>query len=335
MAKTTGGTEPRKFSRLEDLLAAKDIDGLLVTTPDHHHSRHLVACLAARKHVYLEKPFANRLDEAILAIDAARASDCVVTIGTQRRSDPRYTVAAELMAKAPIGDIVGVEVVQNAHSPFRWRNATYVKAIQEKDTDWKAWLGGRPARPFDAHRYAEFRLYRDYSTGIIDQWMTHLVDTVHLLAGGSLPKSVVAHGGTYAWKDGRENGDTVNVALDYPEGFLVTYSSNLANASGSGCRILGRTGTLDYETKWRLSGDGVPGSKVEAVEIKPKEGTKGDMDSIHVANWIECATKGDKKTNCTPEHGYQHAVACIMADQALHAGRRVVYDAKARTIREG
>ena len=74
---------------------------------------------------------------------------------------------------------------------------------------------------------------------------------------------------------------------------------------------------------------------MEAVEIKPKEGTKGDMDTIHMANWIECAMKGDKKTNCTAEHGYQHAIACIMADTSLHAGRRVVYDARARTIVAG
>jgi predicted dehydrogenase len=194
---------------------------------------------------------------------------------------------------------------------------------------------GRPMRKFDPHQYVEFRLYRDFSTGIIDQWMTHLIDTVHLLTGATHPRSVVAHGGCYAWKDGRENGDSVHVLLDYPEGFLATYSCNLANATGKACRILGRQGVLEYETSWRVSGDGVPKSKVATKTIEPKEGVKGDMDSIHMSNFLACAHKGERKTNCTAEHGYQHAVACILSDRALHSGKRMMFDEKTRTIREG
>jgi predicted dehydrogenase len=333
--KKASGREPRKFATLDDLLAAKDIDAVLVATPDHQHARQLVALLDGKKHVYLEKPFANRLDEANAAIDAARKSDRVVTVGTQRRSDPRYMAAAELMKAGAVGDVVQVDMIQNAYSPYRWRNAALVKAVAEKDTDWKAFLMGRPARKFDPHRYVEFRLYRDFSTGIIDQWMTHMIDTVHLLTGGTYPRSVVAHGGCYAWKDGRENGDCVHVLLDYPQGFLATYQCNLANGAGSACRVMGRQGTLEFEDKWRVSGDGVKGSKVEAKAVAPKEGVKGDMDSIHMNDWLACARKGDRKTHCTAEHGYQHAVACIMADQALHSGKRVRFDEKTREIREG
>ncbi len=333
--KKATGKAPRTFNRLEDMLAARDLDAIIIATPDHQHARQLIACLEAKKHVYCEKPFANRLDDANAAIDAARKSDRVVTIGTQRRSDPRYLAAAELMKSKPIGPIVAVEINQNAYSPYRWRNKALVSAVKEKDTDWKAFLMGRPMRKFDPHQYGEFRLYRDFSTGIIDQWMTHLIDTVHLLAGGSFPRSVTAHGGCYAWKDGRENGDTVHVALDYPEGFLATYSCTLANGTGGGCRVLGRQGTLEYEKTWRLSGEGIRGSKVEARTIGPKEGLKGDMNSIHIVNWLDGIRKGDRNTHCTAEHGYQHAIACIMADQALHAGRRMQYDAKSRKIVAG
>jgi predicted dehydrogenase len=165
--------------------------------------------------------------------------------------------------------------------------------------------------------------------------MTHLVDTIHLLTGAGCPRSAVAHGGCYAWKDGRENGDTVHVLLDYPEGFLASYACTLANASGAGCRVLGRQGTLEYEDAWRVSGDGVKGSKVAARKIEPKEGLMGNMDQIHMGDWLSCVRKGEKKTRCTAEHGYQHAVACIMADRALHAGRRVLFEEKTRAIREG
>src|SRR5262249_46521698 len=150
-----------------------------------------------------------------------------------------------------LGQVVGVDVVQNAYSPYRWRRDNDVKELKEGDTDWKAFLMGRRERPFDPRQYLEFRLFHDFSTGIIDQWMTHLIDTVHLLTGATFPKSAVAHGGTFAWKDHRENGDTVHAVLEYPQGFLCSYSCTLANAHGSGCRILGTKGALEYEKEWR------------------------------------------------------------------------------------
>jgi predicted dehydrogenase len=336
LVKMGTGKEPRVFRRLEDMLAWKGLDAVLIATPDHAHARHLVQCLEAGKHIYCEKPFANVLEEANSALDACRKSDRVVTIGTQRRSDPRYLAAADLMRSGEIGPVVQVEVIQNAYSPYRWRRPANVKTLKEADTDWKAFLMGKPARDFDPHQYLEFRLYHDFSTGIIDQWMTHMIDTVHMLSGARYPRSVVAHGGTYAWKDGRENGDTVHALLDYPEGFMAVYSCTLANGFGSACRVLGRQGTLEHEEGWRLSGQGVTGSKVSvAREIAPREGLKGDMDHIHMENWLECVRRGERQTHCTPEAGHQHAVACIMADRALHGGRRLVYEEKSRTIREG
>ena len=99
--------------------------------------------------------------------------------------------------------------------------------------------------------------------------------------------------------------------------------------------MLGRQGTLEFENAWRLSGDGVPGSKLQAKPIAPKEGVRGNMDRVHLEDWLGCIKKGDRNTHCTAEHGYQHAIACIMADRALHTGRRVLFDEKERTIREG
>jgi len=162
-----------------------------------------------------------------------------------------------------------------------------------------------------------------------------MIDTVHMLTGATFPRSVVAHGGTYAWKDHRQNGDTLHVALDYRPGFMATYSCNLANAFGTSCRVMGRQGTLEFENVWRLSGDGITGSKLAAREITARPGLEGNMDQIHMRNWLECVAKGQRQTHCTAEHGYQHAVACIMADRALHSGRRITFDEKTRTIREG
>jgi len=119
---------------------------------------------------------------------------------------------------------------------------------------------------------------------------------------------------------------------------LCSYASTLVNGFGSGCCILGRKGTLEYEKGWRISPDGVERAKekIEAAStIKPKAGYVGNMDIIHMRNWLECVRRGDRQTHCTAEHGYQHAVACILADRALHSGQRMVFDEKTRTIREG
>ena len=329
------GSEPHVFKRLEELLEAPGLDAVIIATADHAHAQQLAQCLRAGKHVYCEKPFANILEEANAAIDAYRKSDKVVTLGTQRRSDPRYLAAAELMRTNVLGPIVQVEMISNVYSPYRWRRDADVKKLKESDVDWKAFLMGRAERKFDPRQYLEFRLFHDFSTGIIDQWMTHAIDAAHMLTGAEFPKSVVAHGGNYAWTDHRENGDTVHVLLDYPQGFLCSYSATLANGFGSSHRILGRHGTLEFEDTWRLSGDGVKGSKLAAQPITAKPGLKGDMDHIHIENWLDCVHGGHRDTHCTAEHGYQHAVACIMADRALHSGRRMLFDPKSRTIQEG
>lgn len=333
--KQNGGHDPKVFKRLEDMIPANGLDAVIIATSDHAHARLLVQCLQAGKHVYCEKPFANVLQEANDAIDAYRKSDKVVTLGTQRRSDPRYMAAAEKVRAGAIGPVVQVDFIWNKLSPYRWRRDADVKAMKESETDWKAFLLGRKDRPFDARQYLEFRLFHDFSTGIIDQWMTHAIDTVHLLTGAKFPQSVVAHGGTYVWKDHRENGDTVHVVLDYPEGFLCTYATTLASDAGAVSRVIGRQGTLEVENKWRISGDGIKGSTVPETTIEPKPGYQGNMDQIHVRNWLECIHKGQRETHCTAEHGYQHAVACIMADRALHRGRRQTWDEMSRAIREG
>jgi hypothetical protein len=166
--------------------------------------------------------------------------------------------------------------------------------------------------------------------------MTHKIDAIHMLTGAkSSPTNAVASGGLLRWKDGRENGDTVHVVLEYPEGFQAVYSSTLTNGFGKAAYVLGEQGTIEVENRWRISSDDVAGSKVAERPIERKPGFEGTMDQIHMRDWLTCVHANQRETNCTAEHGYQHAVACILADKALHAGRRMQFDASSRTIREG
>ena len=132
-----------------------------------------------------------------------------------------------------------------------------MKQIREEDTDWRRWLLGKPYRPFDPRLYFEFRLYRDFSSGIADQWMSHGIDLVHYFMDETFPRSVVAHGGVFAWHDGRENPDTFQALLEYPKGFLVSYSTSFGNDCDSFTRIMGKKATLI-----NIGGEGSPRWKI-------------------------------------------------------------------------
>ena len=213
------GRAPRAVQHLEELLALKDVDAVMIATPEHSHSPMLKAAVEAGKDAYCEKPMGNVLEEVKAARDAVKQSARVVQIGTQHRSEPYQLAAREVLRSGVLGDVSKYEIVWNYNGP-RWRGRPEVKQIREEDTDWKKWLMTKPDRPFDPQLYFEFRLYKEFSSGIPDQWMSHGIDLVHFFMNDQPPRSVVAHGGVYAWHDGRENPDTFQALVEYPS-FLV------------------------------------------------------------------------------------------------------------------
>src|SRR5260370_2283754 len=237
------GRPPRAFVYIEDLLAMKEVDAVILSTADFQHAPMLRMTAEAGKDAYCEKPMANVLEEAKAARDAVRSRGLVAQIGTQHRRERHQIAVKEWISRGVLGHVTKVEVVWNYHGP-RWRGRPEVKQIREEDTDWRKWLMGKPGRPFDPRLYFEFRLYREFSSRIPDQWMVHAIDLAHYFLDTGPPQSVVAHGGVYAWRDGRENPDTFQALLEYPEGFLVSYSTSFGNDSDSSTRIMGDKGTL-------------------------------------------------------------------------------------------
>jgi len=285
----------------------------------------------------------NVLEEAKAARDAVLQAKTIVQVGTQHRSEPYQRAANEVVKSGALGDISKVEIEWNYHGP-RWRGRREVKQIREQDTDWSKWLLGKPARPFDPQLYFEFRLYKDFSSGISDQWMSHAIDVVHWFMDDYFPKSVVAHGGVFAWHDGRENPDTFHALLEYPKGFLVSYSTSFGNDAPSFSRYMGKKATLI-----NIGGEGSP--RYQVVEEK---GTHEDDSNIdekrhshfvtlpgesklppmgiddltleHMGNWFDCM-RSRKQPDSPVHNGYAHSVACIMAAQSYWEGRKVYWDA--------
>jgi predicted dehydrogenase len=331
---------------MEDLLALKDIDAVLIATADFQHATILRLAAEAGKDAYCEKPMANDLAEAKAARDAVLARNLIVQIGSQHRSEPYQIATKELIDTGALGQVTKVEVVWNYHGP-RWRGRSEVAKIREEDTDWRKWLLRKPYRPFDPRAYFEFRLYKDFSSGIADQWLSHASDLVHYFLDDNFPKSVVAHGGIFAWPDGRENPDTFHALLEYPKGFLFSFSTSFGNDCDSFSRIMGKNGTLV-----NIGGEGSPrwkwveekGNHEENPYIKREEkyvmlpGSNklaptfiGDEDLSHMSNWFECL-RSRKTPNASVLKGYAHSVVVIMAAQAYREGRKLYWDPKAQQI---
>ena len=345
-AESVYGRAPRSFQNMDELLAQKDIDGVLISTADFQHAPMLRMVAEAGKDAYCEKPMANDLAEAKAARDAVLARDIVVQIGSQHRSEPYQIATKQLIDTGVLGEVSKVEVVWNYHGP-RWRGRREVSQIREEDTDWRKWLLNKPYRPFDSRAYFEFRLYRDFSSGIADQWMSHASDLVHYFLDDSFPKSVVAHGGIFAWPDGRENPDTFQALLEYPKGFLFSYSTSFGNDCDSFSRIMGKKATLV-----NIGGEGSPrwkcveekGTYEDNPFIKREEkyvmlpGSDklaptfmGDEDLSHMTNWFECL-RSRKTPNASVKNGFAHSVVVIMAARAYREGKKLYWDPKAEQI---
>jgi predicted dehydrogenase len=225
--------------------------------------------------------------------------------------------------------------------------------LKEEDTDWKRWLLGKPYRPFDPHVYLEFRLYKDFSSGIFDQWLSHGSDLVHLWTDSAYPVSAVATGAVLTWKDGRENPDNASVTLLYPKGFIYTYSTTFSNSYRSFSRIQGRDGTLEnyggegaslflltneggnrqagrhMPTYTAPPGMGPDGNDAEIVHVPnappPNSNGPSDDDVDHLMHWLN-AMRDRKEPNATVDNGFSHAIVCIMAAQSLWSGKRLYWD---------
>ena len=199
----------------EELYALKDVDAVIIATADFQHALHSIEAVKAKKDAYVEKPFAETMDDNRAALKAVKASAQIVQIGSQRRSGGNYTAAADFIQSGKFGPITMVELTWNVNQPGRWRRPALVEKCKEEDTDWKRFLLNRPYEKWDPRKYLEYRLFWPYSSGMPGQWMSHQIDTVHWFSGLNHPRSVVANGGIYMWKDGRKNWDTTTAVFDY------------------------------------------------------------------------------------------------------------------------
>jgi len=229
-----------------EVLARKDIDAVIVATPDHWHQRITVDALDAGKHVYCEKPMVHAIDEGAAMIEAQQRTGRTLQIGSQYVSSLVYQKAKELLAGGAIGELNMIEAWLDRNTAIGAWQYSIPPDASPTTVDWDRFLGNAPKRPFDPVRMFRWRNYRDYGTGVAGDLFVHLLTGIHFVTGTKGPSRVYATGGRRFWNDGRDVPDVMLALLDYPS-FTVQLKVNFESglpAESFGVKFVGSEGTM-------------------------------------------------------------------------------------------
>jgi predicted dehydrogenase len=347
----TAGGQPTAYKDFRKMLERKDLDAVVVSTPDHWHALMTIMACAAGKDVYVEKPLTHVVREGQWMVDAARHNKRVVQVGTQQRSGEHYNECVNLIRKGHIGELRNVRIAsfRNIMPGF----TTPVGTEKLSDEDWKMWLGPAPYVPFDARRCIyHFRWFWDYSGGQTTNLLSHSLDIVQWTMN-AMPRSVSAVGGRYSLKGIGETPDTFEAVFEYP-GFITNWSSReiCAGERGVGLEFCGTKGTLRidrsgfevFPDRMISAEDQIPqftaprrsaselGTQLRTTALK-RDGFEQVKDQFrpHVRNFLECV-KSRRQPISDLEGGHQTATSCHLANLAMKLGRTLRWDAQKQEI---
>ena len=302
----------KRYRSYQDMLADKDIDAVIIATPDHHHARITTEAVKAGKHVYCEKSIARTEEELFEVYETVRNSDKVFQLGHQITQNIVFQQAKEIIKKNILGKITHVETTCNRNTPSgAWirhldENGN-LKPGDEKTIDWLQWLGTSPYVPFSADRFYSWTKWFDYDLGMIGQLFTHEFDAVNQLLRIGIPKSVVSSGGIYYWKDNREIPDILHCVFEYPDkNMTLTFSANLACSRERGRLFMGHDATMDLGESLSIKADydstsykrqieeGIINTSYPMISISPGSGS---IDAVTSASEKYYASRGLSTTN--------------------------------------
>jgi predicted dehydrogenase len=332
------GQKPRAFADYRTLLDDQDVDAVIIATPDHQHCGQLIDAVAAGKHVYVEKPIAPLMEglaDLNKCYDAVKASDVVVQHGTHGTSGPQTPALRDLLAKGSLGKLFRVETSISLLVPF-WTFYTDGPKT-EAQTNWKAFLYGKPDRPFDPDIHAAWMGYYDYSSGPIGGWLPHFINLVHAATGSGCPRTATAWGGRYTpGSDRRRTApDNVCVLLEYDEGFYTQFVTHFGSVYDTETtRFMLEKGMVQC----RFGHD--PGNPVVSSEGVGNEIPSHKLldedppypGAAHVRDWAQ-AIRNSTQAAANMEMGYRQGIAVILADAAYRLQQKMAFDPATREIK--
>jgi predicted dehydrogenase len=341
--KVQQGQPPKLYRDFRKLLDDKNVDAVIIGTPDHWHCLMLVDALDAGKHVYVEKPLANSIEEANIMLAAARKSGRMVQVGQWQRSGPHYEQALEMVRSGALGNIRLVKV----WAYQGWMEPVPVKPDSEPPAgvDYDMWLGPAPKRLFNPNRFHfNFRWFWDYAGGLMTDWGVHEIDIALLVMNARAPKSVMASGGKLAYPDdASETPDTMQSVFEY-EGFNMLWEHATGIDGGNygrteGIAFIGNDGTVVVNRDgWELipeteESDGRRRYKMEAVPAVHRPRDADYLDN-HTLNFVEAIQQNDASLlKCGIESGSVAAVNAHMGNIAYKVGRKIYWDSEAGSFK--
>ncbi len=327
-AATAAGSKPKLYRNYKDLLADRDVQAVLIATPEHWHAQMVLDALAAGKDVYVEKPLCHTPEEGARLVEAEKHTKSIVQVGMQRRSYDLYQQGRDLIAANRLG---AVRMVRSW-----WLNNYLGGGVATKldgPLDWEQWQGPAERRPFDANRFRQWRFYSEYAGGILADQGAHVFDGIHMLMGAGFPSAVNASAGK-PHKAGVNQPESVVAIAEYPQDFIATFSINYA--------------AMQYRTRNdqlnQLDGDlarmdiGREDLKIfakgsedtPALTAKSERGFNYATD-LHVQNFLDCVRT--RKTPTAPMRvAFQAALVVQMANLSLKRGRRLTWNAAAGRV---
>jgi predicted dehydrogenase len=252
-AKELWGSDVFTTRDYREILARKDVDAVIIATPDHWHKQAAVDAMHAGKDVYLEKPMIHLYSDGPEIIEAARATNRIIQVGSQRVSNVLYAKARDLLASGAIGKLNMVAARWDRNSSIGAWNYSVPLDASTETCDWPRFLGTAPKIPFSGERFFQWRKWKDYGSGVAGDLFVHLFSGTHFITGSHGPTRALATGAIRFWKDGRDANDVLLGLLDYPEGFNLDLRVNFVDGGdeSEGFLFTGSEGTME------IAGSGV------------------------------------------------------------------------------
>jgi predicted dehydrogenase len=323
------------------VLENKDVDAVVIATPDHWHAKMSIDAMEAGKDVYCEKPMTHTIDEARRVAESVKKTGQVFTVGVQSTADPRWKMANEMITEGKIGHVMQGQTSYYRNSNVgQWRYYSLSKDMTPKTVDWKMFLGTEfglaPDQPFNRAKFAQWRCYWDFGGGMYTDLFVHQLTHMIQAMGVKFPRRVVGAGGLYLEYDGRDVPDVATVVADYDEGCQMIIAATMCNDVQLGEVIRGHTGTIRFDGNPR-DGFSVAPQKIDGRPAppganageggerfkpdQPRDDTRALWD-----HYMECVRSRNQETLCPAETGYAAITTVNLGVQSYREGKAFFFD---------
>ncbi len=357
--KIAGDPNLKTYKDYRRLLEDKDIDAVIIATPDFWHAKMTIDAADAGKDIYVEKCMSRTIPEAKAMVKAVKENKRILQLGHQGRSNPLHRKAKELVESGAIGKVCVVRITMYRNSTIGgWRfysdysNAVTPSDADEKHIDWKRFLGDLPYKPFSERRFFHWRCYWDYGTGLAGDLLSHKYDDANLICSLGIPGTCVASGGIHYWKDDREVPDVLHALYEYPDkGISITFGTMFVNQYyGETIQIMGKDGTIDIgRNGLRMFLESyTEENKAILKKLADERKAKGEKfvrptdipvytyttdkseypksrQAMHMENFVDCI-RTRQKPRCSEDEGLEEAVTSVMSVIAFKEKRQVAWD---------